>query len=57
MQREATIEDFKVGNTLFSNDIKHTILRKYDDGIWEARTDGGDKCVFEVEADCYEVNI
>lgn len=57
MQRVATVEDFKVGNSLFYNNIGYTILRKYDDGIWEARTDGGDVCVFEVEADCYKVKI
>jgi nitrogen fixation protein FixH len=58
--RQATIEDFKQGTTLItSENYGFTILRKYDDGIWEARgTEGqGDKCVFENEARFYKVEV
>lgn len=54
--RTATKEDFKVGTTLImSEGWEFTIMRKYDDGIWEARGNSGDKCVFENEAHTYKV--
>lgn len=58
--RPATVEDFKVGNTLITSEgYGFTVLCKYDDGIWEARgTEGqGDTVVFETEAKFYRVKI
>lgn len=53
----ATKENFKVGATLLCREYGHkfTILRNLQDGIWEARGDSGDKCVFECEASCYYI--
>lgn len=56
--RTATVEDFKVGTTLITSEgYGFSILRKYDEGVWEARgTEGqGDKCVFDIEARFYRV--
>lgn len=54
--RQATLKDFKQGTTLYTSEGYHfTLLRKYADGIWEARGERGDKCIFEGEAHCYKV--
>ena len=56
--KQATAADFKVGVTLVSpQGYSFTILRKYDEGVWEARgTEGqGEKCVFEGEARHYQI--
>lgn len=53
--RTATREDFKVGNTLHDKHGSYTITKKYDDEVWEARGERGEKCLFEIEADCYQV--
>ena len=56
--RIATIADFKEGSILITSEgYKFRIMRKYSDGIWEARgTQGqGEKCVFEDEAKFYKV--
>lgn len=57
--RQATKEDFKVGATLITSEgYGFTIMRKYDEGTWEARgTEGqGEKVVFENEARFYKVS-
>ena len=53
--KTATAKDFKIGTTLIckTGGYEFTITSKYNDGIWEARGAGGEKCVFEGEADCY----
>lgn len=57
--RTATLEDFKVGTKLITKQggYEFTITRKYDDGIWEARSRSGEKCVFESECQHYQVEI
>jgi len=57
--RQATPQDFKEGVTLITDSCAFTILRKYDEGIWEARgTEGqGEKCVYEGEARFYKVAV
>lgn len=58
--RTATLDDFKVGTTLFTSEgYGFRIICKYGSGIWEARgTEGqGDKVVFENEAKFYKVKI
>lgn len=55
--KTATKQDFTVGATLVckTEGNEFTIVRNYDDGIWEARTGLNEKCVFECEASCYFV--
>lgn len=55
--RKATVADFKVGAKLVCpfEGWSVTLLRKEQTGIWTGRTGGGDKCVFETEAACYQV--
>lgn len=54
--RTATVEDFKIGTTLImSEGWAYTITAKYMDEIWEARGPGGDKIVYEAEAQFYKV--
>jgi hypothetical protein len=55
--RTATTADFKVGTKLVDKfgGLTFTIVRFEQDGIWVARCGGGDKCVFESEASCYNV--
>jgi hypothetical protein len=50
--KTAVASDFKVGATFKdkAEGWEFTIIRKYDQGIWEARLASGDKCVFENEA-------
>lgn len=58
--RAASLEDFKTGTTFITSEgYGFTLLRKYDEGIWEARgMEGqGDKCVFEGEARFYKIKI
>ena len=52
--KTAVASDFKVGATFQDKEEgwRFTITSKYSDGIWNARTNGGDKCVFESEAQC-----
>jgi len=54
----ATIEDFKVGNTLIcsQSNMKHVIISKYDDGIFESKVDGGVTCIFTGNARFYKIN-
>lgn len=54
--REATKKDFFAGNTLFNQYGGWTIKNHYTQGVWEARGDSGDKCIFEREAKFYTVN-
>lgn len=55
--KTASKQDFKIGAKLVckTEGWEFTILRNYDDGVWEARGEAGDKCVFECEASCYYV--
>lgn len=55
MKRLATNEDFKPGAILHASFGEVKILKKYDDGIWEARAPGGITCIFESEARFYEI--
>lgn len=56
--RTATKADFKVGTTLITSEgYRFTISSKYGEGIWETRSEGGGKCVFENEAQFYKVAI
>lgn len=56
--KTATAEDFKIGTTLVTSEgYEFTIYAKYDNGIWEARSRSGSKCVFESEARFYKVKI
>lgn len=54
-RQTATKKDFLIGAELISKngDYEFTILKKYDDGVWEARGKGGDKVIFESEAEHY----
>jgi hypothetical protein len=53
----ATIEDFKAGTKLVDKreGWQCLLLRKYADGIWEARYASGESVVFEREAFGYYV--
>ena len=54
--RVATVSDFKVGTILITSEgWEFRIMRKYDEGVWEARGVSGDKVVFENEARHYKV--
>ena len=55
--RQATKDDFKVGNKLFNEYGGWIIKAHYDVGVWEARSVGGrnEKCIFESEAKFYTV--
>lgn len=55
MTRQATKEDFKQGAILQASFGEVRILRKYDDGIWEARGPGGITCIFESDAKFYQI--
>lgn len=57
IMRTATSKDFKLGTTLVCKSAgwEVTIVRQYGDGIWEAKGNGGIKCVFECEASGYNV--
>lgn len=54
----ATQQDFKVGNTLIcsQSNMEHVITSKYDDGIYEAKVEGGLICIFTSEARFYKIN-
>lgn len=56
---KATASDFKVGTTLVDNcnaSIEYTLVRKYDDGVWEAiNKNGSCVCVYESEARFYNL--
>lgn len=56
--RTATKADFKVGTTLIakSGGWEFTIVREYDNGVWEARGESGLKCVYVGEAHIYSVS-
>lgn len=52
----ATANDFKVGTTLFTQyGYSFTITRFYSEGVWEAKNENGEKCVYESEAMIYKV--
>ena len=51
----AKASDFAIGTELKDRHNTYTIIAFYDKGIWEARTTSGTKCVFECEANCYEL--
>jgi hypothetical protein len=56
--RTATLEDFKIGNTLITNTgYSLTIYSHYDTGVWEARGHSGCTCVFEREARFYQIAV
>lgn len=53
---KATAADFNKGTVLIdAGGIKFELIRETQDGVWEARTRGGVKCVFVTEAACYSV--
>ena len=52
----ATKKDFKLGTTLITSEgYEFTITSKYDDGIWNTKSNSGSKIVFENEARCYKI--
>lgn len=54
--KTATKDDLKAGTLLITSEgYIFTIIRKYDQGIWEARGNSGDKCIFEKEATNYKI--
>jgi hypothetical protein len=55
--KTATAADFKVGTKLVCKMEGWTMIirSKEQDGVWIARTQGGDKCAFECEASCFYV--
>jgi len=61
--RIATKEDFKVGAVLYcgADGFRFVLKNKCNHGanygIWEARGEGGDKCVYESEAEGYVVEL
>lgn len=55
MKRQAISDDFKPGAILHASFGELKIIKKYDEGIWEARAPGGLTCIFESEARFYQV--
>lgn len=54
--KTATKEDFKIGTTLVMKEgWEFTIYNKYDEGVWEARSESGSKVVFESDAIHYTI--
>lgn len=54
--RQATESDFKIGTTLITSDgYEFTIYSHYSEGIFEARSSSGCKCLFSGEARFYKV--
>jgi hypothetical protein len=54
--RQATESDFKVGATLITSEgYEFTIYSYYSEGIFEARSSSGSKCLFSGEARFYKV--
>lgn len=53
--RVATVYDFKPNTHLITNEGYVFVLYfKYGEDIWEARGEGGGKCIFESEAHFYK---